>query len=100
MEQKPALPEGITLIDGNVRNAQHPSSFFIPDDDEKHSLKVGSFVKLGFETVDRGGERMWVEITDILEDGSMIGTLVNTPIFTNLSWGDKVHFELRHVLAL
>jgi len=66
-------------------------------------LLRGDLAKLGFDLEPKlhpgpQSERMWVQLVDVLED-SYVGLLANTPVYlVELSEGQEVSFEARHVL--
>ncbi len=94
------------LTDGQDMHRRHPDTFGVPTDAELAALRVGDFVKLGFQSDDDDpGERLWVEVTHMLtpsaEWGSARGRLANVPIFhVHLQPDMDVAFESRHVLAI
>ena len=85
----------------------YPDTFFMPLKEHVALLSLGDRVKLGFEINTPipemewvGGERMWVRLTSISDDG-FVGTLTNDPVFIRgLAYGSKVIFEARHILNL
>lgn len=95
---------GFELGDGEAMNAQHPRTFFIPSAGERTSLSPGDVVKLLFSPAgdggEVGGERMWVEVTEVT-GGGYIGRLDNAPVvIEGIRAGDPVAFEARHVIAV
>lgn len=87
-----------TLDNGEERNANNPNSFEIPEEWERKSLTKGDLAKLIFLT-DDGGERMWVEIKEVVGGDAYIGALVNHPVvIEGLEYGDFVAFHARHVI--
>ena len=95
--------KGHTLLDGVVRNRQHPSTFRIPSDDKKQAIHVGEVVKLGFMTTHNNpedlNERMWVIITELTKNG-YLGKINNDPFSPSLADEQLVEFESRHILAI
>ena len=90
------------LEDGVQRNKQHPDTFYIPSQEERTSLQVGDVAKLVFlyreSDVICGGERMWVLITKVQDDGYE-GTLDNKPFMADvLHFGEVVRFKPEHVI--
>lgn len=86
------------LVDGEIRHAENPDTFWIPEKWERYSLEVGDFAKLIFETDGEGGERMWVQITES-KDGNYVGSLNNTPFFVDdIDFGDVVAFTAANVI--
>lgn len=92
------------LTDGQEMNRMHPDTFEVPSNSDLASLRVGDFIKLGFEHGDDPGERMWVEITHIPTasvTGGIRGRLANQPVVhIHLARDMAVTFQLRHVLAI
>lgn len=86
-----------TLIDAEEMNRQHPTTFFAPEPHEIEGIQEGSLVKLAFRYERIFTERMWVTVTKV--DGNhFTGVLDNKPYdIPNLSLGDKVTFEVRHI---
>jgi hypothetical protein len=78
------LPEMSTWRLGDTERYQQraPDSFFIPPAAERRNLKPGDVVKLIFEFDElingQDGERMWVQVTDIMPAGYR-GTLLSQP---------------------
>ncbi len=105
-----------TLEDGEEQNKKYPDSFEIPDSYRRNTLKIGGDVKLMFNItptmefkamakatkmgiVKEFGERMWVKIVEVTEDG-YVGTLANEPICNHkIKFGRKIYFEPRHVIC-
>lgn len=93
------------LADAEQKNSEHPRSFFIPARAEREALSPGDSAKLLFELVEPGpdmpgGERMWVEVTEVVS-GGFVGVLMNQPsAITTIGRGDTVRFGPEHVIAL
>ena len=75
---------------------KHPDTFQAPSFQETDNLKVGDNVKLCFNN----RERMWVEITELMDYQRFKGVLRNTPIFVDLMYGEEVEFEAQHIYAV
>jgi hypothetical protein len=91
------------LIDGWVRNREHPTTFEIPGPVELMDLANGVFVKLGVENGEGvHGERFWVEVTDL--GLTMCGIVRQADVvFTHrhgVADGDEIFFERRHILGI
>lgn len=86
-----------TLIDGQAMHKSHPATFEIPTPEEIADLKPGDYIKLGFKTNDPTvkGERMWC-----IFHSPGIAHLDNNPVFTDLTIGDMIMFENRHILTI
>lgn len=95
---------GFRLGDGEAMNAEHPRSFFIPSAEERAGLSPGDVVKLLFlpdgGDAEMGGERMWVEVTEVTDVG-WIGRLDNDPVvIEGIRAGDPVAFAAQHVISI
>ncbi|WP_439876063.1 immunity protein Imm33 domain-containing protein [Bacillus mycoides] len=82
-------------------NKEAPYTFYLPSSKILGKLKVGDLVKLIFVTKseeDDGfhGERMWVEITEMNEEG-FIGKLDNEPYRLSLKIGDEISFGVENI---
>ena len=100
---------GWSLADGEALHTAAPRRFFIPEREHREQLATGRIVKLVFvldqaRVVDgtpRTGERMWVQVTEVLPGGRYAGTLDNDPgIVTELTCGDRIEFGPEHVVAI
>jgi hypothetical protein len=93
------------LADAEQRNREHPRTFFIPTRAEREALRPGDSAKLLFELLAPGptmpgGERMWVEVTEVVPAG-FVGVLENQPsAITTIQRGDTLRFGPEHVIAL
>jgi hypothetical protein len=98
------------LADVDLRRLEDPEHFLTPSIEARRRLKKGMLAKIIFElppdAVKQGsgvsGERMWVEIDQVLgegEDRRYRGTLKNTPVLLHgaLRHGDAVSFGPQHV---
>jgi hypothetical protein len=100
--------DGWELESGEERHRETGGAFFIPSKEERYSVQAGMFAKLIFHLLytDEDGEkcvsveRMWVQVTERLSDGSYAGTLANSPCEGALSSGDKVHFSPEHIIGI
>lgn len=92
-----------TLLDGEKKHADHPTTFHIPDKDAKNTVTLGDHVKLMFEDDEGEIERMWVKVASV-ESGDnphLTGTLANDPIvIADLHFGDHVEFTLNHIIDI
>ena len=103
------LDEDVWCIDdGEVANRANPDSYEIPSSDERSSIMVGMIVKIRFYIrvedeagdIEDCGERMWVEVTRVL-DSWYHGRLDNQPSCTDgISPGMPVWFQPRHIIAI
>jgi hypothetical protein len=97
-----AISKGKTKNYRIVRPPSHLKSFRMPDKVEIENLKAGSSVKLMFAdpTRETGGERMFVNITKINEDGSFESELHNQPLFLPLKQGDKIEAHVTDIIEV
>lgn len=88
------------LDNAETRHRKHPVTYDIPTKAERNSLKKGQAAKVVF--IGRfGGERMWVEVVEVLGEGKYRGILANLPLCVpGLSMGDRVDFEAKHVIDI
>ena len=100
--------DGWCLESGEERHAANPDTFWIPDLEARRGLYPGCGVKLIFH-IDRPGgvdvERMWVVVTQRLDDGARyLALLDNTPCSEcgpgRLEPDFEVPFEPRHVINI
>jgi hypothetical protein len=101
------------LISGEVRHAESPQSFWIPELTKRESLTVGQAAKLIFEIesedengeVERNTERMWVVVSEVVPP-YFIGRLTNRPASAEesedfyLVEGVEVPFLPEHVIDI
>lgn len=97
---------GYLLTSGVELHEKHPDTFWIPDKEEKDSVRPGDCVKLIFSDGPGlpGAERMWVKVTSIVvtREGteSLKGTLANVPLSLPLAVGDPIEFGPEHIIAV
>ena len=97
---------GYLLTSGVELHEKHPDTFWIPDKEEKDSVRPGDCVKLIFSDGPGkpGGERMWVKVTSIVitSEGteSLKGTLANVPFWLSLEVGELIEFGPEHIIAV
>ncbi|QYR24157.1 DUF2185 domain-containing protein [Paenibacillus sp. sptzw28] len=89
------------LVSVYERNRETPYTFYVPSSLVIESLAIGDLVKLIFvsddEHDDYSGERMWVELTQITDEGFK-GILTNQPIYiSDLNLGDEIDFSADHI---
>jgi hypothetical protein len=89
------------LIDTDAMKAHHRTTFMIPSDREKASLRVGDHINVGFIFEDSTGrhERIWLRVSAV-RGRQISGILENDPVYVRAALGDKIQLELRHVLAI
>jgi hypothetical protein len=91
------------LVDAVEHQKQHPTTFEIPDEQNRLNVKVGEWAKLifAFPTEPKHTfERMWVKI-EIIRPTWYGGSLDNIPkTFGYVSIGDKLRFEPRHIISI
>jgi hypothetical protein len=90
------------LEDVEARQRESPRHYPIPPSVERKGLQPGDLVKLVFlvdGNPDADGERMWVEVLALDDDG-FVGTLANQPRLVALEEGAEIRFQPRHVAAI
>jgi hypothetical protein len=92
-----------TIDDPRPAAVKNPYTFFSPLPNLLEQLRIGDLVKLIFiadpPSDQWAAERMWVKINAIDPDGSMEGSLVNTPRdLPALKPGDIVCFSPHHII--
>jgi uncharacterized protein YegJ (DUF2314 family) len=93
----------IRLANTEERNAQSNGRFELPDLRDRQTLQPGDYAKVIFEAVAPWGpgERMWVKVEILFDNGRYLGTLSNTPIaVTELNAGDKVEFGSENICEI
>lgn len=95
-----------SLQDIEEMHREAPRTFSIPRSDERKNLSNAQVVKLVFELAEKepglpGAERMWVEVTEKLSDGTYRGSLQNQPYFiASIQEGSEIMFGPQHVAAV
>jgi len=92
------MTQHVTLIDGEKRQDEYPEAFVIPPLWVRHSVDAGTVVKVGFELVGFGAERMWVRITRVTDNGTYEGELDNHPAILPMNYGETVAFGPENIL--
>lgn len=93
-----------TLDDPRIVQKEAPYTFFLPSQREIDSVRADDLVKLIFrsqpESLDCGGERMWVIVKEVTSDG-LIGTLNNDPVdLPQLKVNATVQFQPHHIISV
>tara|TARA_R110000787_G_C13179494_1_gene421674 strand:+ start:166 stop:561 length:396 start_codon:yes stop_codon:yes gene_type:complete len=101
--------DGWCLEDGEVYHADAPSTFWIPEREDRENLQPGDLVKLIFQiSLDDPDEpiaveRMWVLVRERLPEG-FLGLLDNDPSAIGENdefWsGIELPFQTRHVIDI
>lgn len=60
-------------------------------------MKPGYLAKLIFEEPGVGGERMWVEVLEVLDGGRYKGVLRNSPVTLSVTRGTELEFGTENV---
>lgn len=88
------------IASGVEAHRADPTTFWIPDDDEKRMIKPGTRVRLIFRMKDGWGERMWVDVVAIRRR-HLVGALWNHPYgIPRLESGDSIRFTLDDVIDI
>ena len=98
--------EGCTLIDAQAQHAAAPETITVPTAEEIATVAKGHSIKVGVqfpETDTCTGERFYIEVTDRLPDGRIVGT-VNSPLIYSdvhgIAYADTLTVEPRHVMDI
>jgi hypothetical protein len=92
-----------TLGNGEEYHSKSPKIFWIPERSDREALGPGDMVKCVFEAPEgseAGGERMWVLVKEVRDDGTYRGELNSHPIIINAKTGDEVLFGPEHVIDI
>lgn len=101
-----ATKQDIQLVDAQRMHQEHPKTFFVPCNDALKRLQPGDYVKIGFihpKPEDQWDtERMWVCLTQVNPDGTLVGVLDNDPQLLRylLRHADVVHAKTSNVMAI
>lgn len=95
------------IVDAEERNRAHPR-FKLPPKARRYGLTPGDLAKLLFETDERdprfpgaSGERMWVLVESVEDNGRYHGTLNSKPAFmTGLRLTQSIVFDPKHVIQV
>lgn len=95
------MSAALQLTDVEQRATRFPSSFEIPEREDREALRLDDYAKLVFS--DR--ERMWVRVVVVrFRPGAAplyTGRLMNEPVaLPSVRYGELVSFEPRHVCAI
>jgi hypothetical protein len=86
------------FMNGIALNKEYPDTFEIPTASEKAEIVPGDNIKVG-----TGGERFWVMVTEIVNRHTIVGTVDNDLICTDVhgfKLGDKISVQYDHVLDI
>jgi hypothetical protein len=87
------------LLDGEEMNHRYPATFRIPSAFQKSQIRPGDDVKIGF-IVDRcHQEFVWVKVQTVNGD-DISAILDDDPVYADVSFGEEIEIELRHVLRI
>ncbi|HET7626114.1 MAG TPA: DUF2314 domain-containing protein [Verrucomicrobiae bacterium] len=97
------MPVSYTLDDGAGTHREFPTTFEIPSQERRESLKVGDIAKLIFriEVDDEVHvERMWVQVVEV-EPEFYVGVLDNDATSTDeIQAGMRVEFHSDHIIQI
>jgi uncharacterized protein YegJ (DUF2314 family) len=97
------MPVTYTLDNGAETHREFPSTFEIPAQLERESLRPGDLAKLMFRIQfddEAHVERMWVQLTEARQE-FYVGTLANDPYCTDeIRFGMRVEFHADHVIQI
>jgi hypothetical protein len=91
------------LIDAVEHQKQHPSTFELPDEQNRCAVKEGEWAKLIFAfptEPEHTFERMWVKIIAVRPTwyGVSLDNIPKTSGYVSI--GDKFRFEPRHIISI
>ncbi len=92
-----------SLENVEITAKENPESFFIPSQEERSTLQPGDPVRLHFvlkspKEGEPRAERMWLDVTERLEQNQYKGVLTNSPVYIgDLSVGDEVQFGAHNI---
>lgn len=93
----------MALVDAEQMHRSNPDTFEIPPKAERHSLNIGDSAKVCFDNK----ERMWVQVVAMrlprrnkAEPPRYAGKLDNIPIVVDMTVGQRVEFEPRHIYQI
>ncbi|MDE4297126.1 hypothetical protein PXK56_18235 [Phaeobacter gallaeciensis] len=93
----------VSLINGVERSTAHPTTFEVPNEEDRETIQVGDHVKIGLESAAAGGERFWVRITEVrIEQDQFLyaGAVDNDLIIYDIPLGEILEFDPEHVLSI
>ncbi len=97
------MPATYTLDNGLNLHREFLTTFWIPPQEDRESLRAGDLVKLIFriEVDDEAHvERMWVQVTEVKPE-YYVGVLDNDPCCTDeICHGMRVEFHSDHVIQI
>ena len=93
----PRDKESLHRLADAERRAAGSKDFKIPPREEREDLWPGDLAKLVFEDV---GERLWVQVVDVMGEGLYVGAVESSPLCGDLHRGDEVIFESKNVAGI
>jgi len=101
---------GWALMSATARNDEFPDSFRLPSSVQRESLGRGEAAQLLFDietredgkVIDRGVDRMWVIVIEVLPYGyrGILDSEPGTAENLNLRSGDSIDFEAEHICKI
>lgn len=86
-----------SLANAELRHRKFPKTFSLPSRKVRDSLQPGHFAKVILD----GKERMWVEVTRVVEPGVYVGKLRNTPTrVKSVKFGSTIRFSAKNIIAV
>lgn len=99
MPEIKSLSPPALLIDAEERHRLYLERFEIPALEVRIAGQVGFLAKIGFEHPEYGGERFWVEIVEVREDGQYVGRVDNDlEDYWEINFNDLFLFEPKHIM--
>lgn len=90
------------ILNGEKLNQEYPESFYIPPRPVRENIPIGTIVKLIFDAQAEEDcvERMWVTVTDKLQD-HYVGQLSSSPSpYKKLQYGAEIIFRPEHIINI
>lgn len=95
------------FINAVQQNKDHPTSFYVPDEQDIKKLSGGEFVKVGIATELPAGqpefERFWCQIESIKGEGyqcEIIAAITNDLLFLDLDFDQLITFKGCNVMDI
>ena len=82
------------LINAEEIQEENPDTFELPSEDVLNNIQKRDSVQMIFEP----GERMWVTVIGIHEEGTYTGLLDSYPVMADIEYGNVITFERKHII--
>ena len=95
----------LRLINSVERALRNPETWDTPDLEDVAAVVAGDYVKIGIEGQSpslnpdgMGGERFWVKVEEVTEDGIFVGSVANMLVIYEIPFGTLIPFEVQNVM--